>query len=409
MDRITALAVVESLKTGVPDEEHVLEYTAPIRLEKSPLREMQGHLDEVAQGISKVRFINGAYGEGKSHTLAILRKIALERGFAVSKFALEAQGVRFDMLDRVLARMVETLATKECPCSSADRTVLEQIIERWAAKTGDIDKALAGLELEPTLPDLQAALKSYARILRGEEPRDVEGRDRQELLRHWFMRGKAGLPARDRHLIGVQNNIDAGNARQFIEGLALFLRKVGHAGWVVLVDEQEIIPTLMTPRQRDKCNENLRVVLDTVNQKRPYRGMYYLFASAPEFFTDEERGVNAYPALRDRIVNAVLDLTSLDENEMFEVSHRLLNILDSGKPGQSVSPAVPDGTIRKFIAQLEDRFGSLRYKSRGFVQSFIALAERLAQDPEADPEPVIGDVLGTVFRSIDAKISEAYH
>jgi hypothetical protein len=195
--------------------------------------------------------------------------------------------------------MMETLNCADC--TAPGKTVLEQIIEHWGRQRKHIERDIDEVGLDPTLPDLRNVVVCYAKVMRGEEPREVSGVDRVELLRRWFMPAGANLTAQERRLIKVFNNISAGNARQMIEGVAVLLRGLGQAGWVVLIDEQEIVPMLLTPRQRRLCNQNLKVIVDTVNQSRPPRAIYYVFASGPDFFTDPTRGVNAYQALRDRI------------------------------------------------------------------------------------------------------------
>jgi hypothetical protein len=66
----------------------------------------------------------------------------------------------------------------------------------------------------------------------------------------------ANLTAQERRLVNVFNNISAGNARQMLEGLAVLFRGLDQSGWLVLIDEQEIVPTLLTTRQRNLCNDS---------------------------------------------------------------------------------------------------------------------------------------------------------
>jgi len=406
MDEVTAKRILEALRTGVPDQEHILEYTAPIRLESEPLSTMAAHLDEVAIGVSMTRFINGAYGEGKSHTLALLRRKALERNFAVSYFPLRVEGTRFDKMDRVLGEMIRTLSTQQYPRSVGQNTVFELIIKRWAEELDDVSRIIDDI-IDPNIPDLRDAVTTYARILNGQEPRELAGQDRVTLLRNWFMPGPAGLSKRQRELIHVVNNIGS-NADKFIEGLAIFFRSLGYAGWVVLVDEQEVVPTLMTETQRNRCNENLRLLLDAANQGMPPKGIYYVFASAPEFFTDQQRGVNSYPALAGRIrANAVLSLGNLNADEMRQVCMRLRNIFAASEPDLDIGSIFLDDDIALFTSAVEERYGAEKFKARGFVQSFVALMEKRLANPSEPIAPLIDDVSGTTFNAIYAQIAAA--
>lgn len=408
MDSVTAKAIVESLRRGIADQDHIRQYTADSRLERSPLREMRDHLKDVGQGISMIRFINGAYGEGKSHTLALLRQIALDKDFVVSEFPLETQGVRFDMFDRVLRKMIEVLATPDFRAPKDNKTVLELVIQKWAKQAEDIDDALDGMGLHPSMIDLRSAISLYGKILVGKEVRHTGGKDRLILLRHWFAPEPTKMRTADRRMIGVLNNVTPQNAGAVIEGLAVFFRGIGYRGWLVLIDEQEIVPTLMTPLQRKKCNENLRILVDTLNIQEPRRGFYYVFASAPEFFTDQERGVNAYPALKDRITNAVLPLTGMDADEMFEVAQRIQEIYRDTGEYPDRKQIVSDEDIRSFVEEIESRFGSVRYKARGFVQSFVSFIEERLGRPDALLTDLIDEVLGRTFGNIGAALSAAH-
>jgi hypothetical protein len=207
----------------------------------------------------------------------------------------------------------------------------------------------------------------------------------------------------------IYNNVTPQNARSVIEGMAVFFRGIGYAGWAVLVDEQEIVPTLMTERQRKLCNENLKILLDAANQQKPRRGLYYVFASAPEFFADQEKGVNAYPALRDRIItNAVLPLTGMDADEMSEVAQKIQQIYRDTGEYPDRKEIVSDEDIRSFVEEIESRFGSVRYKARGFVQSFVSFIEERLGQPRALLTDLIDEVLGRTFGKIGEAISAAH-
>ena len=193
-----------------------------------------------------------------------------------------------------------------------------------------------------------------------------------------------------------------------IEGLAVLFRGFGQAGWLVLIDEQEIVPTLLTTRQRSLCNQNLRVIVDSVNQSMPPRGMYYVFASGTEFFTDPDRGINTYPALRDRIKsNAVLKLPKMDYEEMVEVGRRLVSIAQSAEPESQVSALLTEPVIREFIVRLQKRYGALGYKVRGFVQALVNLARQAGQEKAEHISALMDPILEKTFQSIGDQISSA--
>ncbi|MBU0568550.1 ATP-binding protein [bacterium] len=297
IDQISTKRTIQSLRDGVPSPDHVLDYTSDSYLIESPVSDIVGHLKDIQEGLSIAEFLRGDYGEGKSHALSVIKELALKENFIVSQFALERRGTSFDFFERILSRLIEVMAVRD-KRHGDEGSVLDHIIETWAKKVNDIDnseqlRAIAGRDY-----DLDDALKLYGKIITGQKPRLQEGQDRIALLNRWFRRGETGLDAAERRLIHVRDNITSRNARTILNQLAVFFHEIGFSGWVILIDEQEIIPTLMSPKKRDSCNQNLRIVIDS-GPSTSY--LYYLFATSPEFFTDQKRGINSYPALKDRV------------------------------------------------------------------------------------------------------------
>jgi hypothetical protein len=90
-DRLGAVAVVESLRAGVPTRATTRELpdlrqpmTEQIRLD------LQG-FDGAMQVIPKGRLVWGQYGQGKTHALTAVEHIALDLGFAVSMVSLSRE------------------------------------------------------------------------------------------------------------------------------------------------------------------------------------------------------------------------------------------------------------------------------------------------------------------------------
>ena len=77
-----ARAIIESLRKGLVPTEYVAFFTVG---RQNWLRFVEEDLDGfIAEGGGKVRFINGDYGDGKTHFMSVIRQLALQKQFASS-------------------------------------------------------------------------------------------------------------------------------------------------------------------------------------------------------------------------------------------------------------------------------------------------------------------------------------
>jgi len=404
LTREEAQQILRCLRDGVPSPEHVMKYSDPQMLLEPPLTGIQAHLEDVARdGATIVRFLSGEYGAGKTHTLDITKELALQKNFLLSSFALEPRGVTFAYTERILAKLINTLAVDGKRSADASETVLQHVLTAWAKTDATEDVAQLVPEMA-THPDLRSVLNRWAAILR--EPGKTRG-DSQEhnsLANQWFQPGPTGLAAGERRRIGARRNLSAENALQTVELLAQFFRGIRHAGWVVLVDEQEIIPTLMTTRNRDLSNRTLRVLIDSTGKPC---GLYWLLATSPEFFTDRECGISAYPALKGR-AQEVLLLPPISASRMKNVGDRLVGICEIAFPDAGVRSRLTQELINGMASLIEADYPALGSRARGFVQSVVRLVDRLRENPQADLQQEMPKVVRDVFGEIEDQIQGAF-
>jgi hypothetical protein len=108
MDRNTAIAVIESLRSGIPTRASTRELPDARPDLTSKIAQ---DLDNFISGnYPKGRFIWGAYGQGKTHELTCIEHLALDRGFAVSRVTLsrELSGQHLFRLYGKLASSIKT-------------------------------------------------------------------------------------------------------------------------------------------------------------------------------------------------------------------------------------------------------------------------------------------------------------
>lgn len=109
-NRKQAIAVVESLRAGIPTRASTREL-ADLRASLTEL--IKQDLEQLAQGnIPQGRLVWGAYGQGKTHALTTVEHVALDLGFAVSRVSLSRE-VSCHHLFNFYGRVASTLRTPE--------------------------------------------------------------------------------------------------------------------------------------------------------------------------------------------------------------------------------------------------------------------------------------------------------
>jgi hypothetical protein len=233
--RFAARSAIEALRAGVPNSAGVraLGCDQP-RIE----REFLNQLDSVVEGATaEGMIVKGDFGTGKSHCLEYLREIALDRRFVVSRIYVNKETPLHDPV-KLFQGAAEgiTLPGRTGPAflEIANQLVFNsqpfREFERWA------NHAATGLDAR-----LPASLLLFERCAAEHEFRD-------QLIRFW---GGGKLPVSDvrsrlrqlgePYIPGHLSHRDlAGQRFRFASRL---MRAAGYAGWVVLIDEVELVGT----------------------------------------------------------------------------------------------------------------------------------------------------------------------
>jgi len=396
LDRARARRVINSLKDGVPAAGDISEYS-PVSNSLFDSR-IRRDLEEIEDGLfSKVLFLNGSYGEGKSHFLELVRHKGLNEGFVVSMFSISTRGISFDMIERVVAELVRTLSVKGKVSGDTRVSVLDYIIRSWVGRYPDFENILPAMGLEDR--DGQAGLLGLCRRVTNASLYSSE----IEILNRWFL-GHSHPRGDLIKQFGIYNHLTARNALPLLTCLAKFFKEAGYSGWIVLIDEQEIISTLLAPRRRELTDENIRLLID---QQSQLPGMYFLFATTDEFFTDAVGGVASYPALKTRITesNTVL-LPPLTENEVREIAHKIRDIYEIAFLGGS-RLEISDSQLNRCCELAHRRLMPVSARARTFVKSLIRILEAVKEDPKIDLQSRFDDIVEQTYDQVATEKEEA--
>ena len=153
-DRKSALAVVNSLRRGVPPEYHLESFSV---CRDELLAQFRQDLAATGSGSSRLRYIDADLGQGKTHLLKLLRSAAFGQDFIVSIVELSASQCPLYRLTDVYHRIVTGLRTRESPFEPA----LESIMERWLEKQRTTDPGERGRALARLPNGMQSALLAF--------------------------------------------------------------------------------------------------------------------------------------------------------------------------------------------------------------------------------------------------------
>jgi hypothetical protein len=240
------------LKRGVFPPDDIVDFTCGRGEQVSAIEHKLG---EVAEGASREIFVEGSYGEGKSHVLRLAEAIALTQGFAVCWVTLDGYQHAFNHPARYLHAFCENIRVKD----SAERG-LAALLRQWL-RTGRRDELIAWANRAPSwlgwatlqLLDIDEADARLVWLNAIVESRDIVYRT-----------------GRSRMLSTVG---------RFAE-VARLARAAGCSGVAYLFDELETVATLLgNARQRFLSYEVLNELCDS----RKHAHCCFVFAGTPDF------------------------------------------------------------------------------------------------------------------------------
>ena len=407
-----ASAVMNSLKGGVVPRIGLPYITVGREAEISALLH---DVDIIAEGGASFRFLCGKYGSGKTFLLQTLRSHCMDRGFVVADADLSPerrlQGTHGQGL-ATYKELIRNLSTKTRPEGGA----LGLILDRWisnvqaeaAAEAGysATDPRLAArteIRIREVITSLNELVHGFdfARLLTLYYQAYVQGDDDLKAkVIQWF-RGEYTTKTEARAALGVNIIITDDDWYEYIKLFAIFLKKAGYSGMLVLIDELVNIYKIPNSITRQYNYEKILTLYnDTLQGKAPYVG--FVFCGTPQCIEDPRRGIFSYEALRSRLSEGrfatdgmkdmlapIIRLVPLTNEELLVLTEKLAEI-------HSVLYDTPVRlTQEDRIAFLQAEFGRVgaaaHITPREVIRDFIELMDILYQNPEAEARSLIGD------------------
>jgi len=236
LDRIAALRAFEALRNGVPNRHavHALGCMQPAALDA--FQDGLGRLqqpDEPPPLVDGV-LIAGGFGTGKSHTLSYLEQQALERNFVVSRVVVSKETPLYDPAKLFLA------AVREAKLPKSRGALLDELALRLDYRSSNAASFVAWAKSEQPHGIVGATVAIH------ERSHDAELL--QQIVDYW-----AGEKLAVQAIRNGLRNLDLAKAFDVkavrledlapvrFEFTARLARAVGFSGWVILIDEVELI------------------------------------------------------------------------------------------------------------------------------------------------------------------------
>jgi BREX system ATP-binding protein BrxC/D len=294
-----ARAIIEGLRKGTVPTEYVPFFTVG---RKDWLKFIEEDLDSfIAIGGGKVRFINGDYGDGKTHFMSVIQQLALQKKFATS-FVVLTRDVPIHKFEVIYQEIVTQLRGNFEGIGI--RSAIKSWINEQSISEQDFEAVSSSLREIPNLGldfinALIGLLKMHFGVFEDNSSshntnEENENNDSEEILYQW-LEGKKVLK---KHLkkFNIFELLNKTNSKQFLQSLVAFLKMSNHKGLVLFFDELEIV-LAQGSSVRNAAYENIRLLMDNTEHSKY---LYLFFSLIPDVLLSE-KGFKSYDALWSRV------------------------------------------------------------------------------------------------------------
>ena len=367
----------------------------------------------IEDGGASFRFIVGKYGSGKSFLLQTIRNYAMDKNLVVADADLSPerrlQGTRGQGLS-TYKELIRNLSTKTRPEGGA----LTLILDRWISGVqtevlnennlsfGDSRaEALTEKKIREVISSLNELVHGFdfARLLTLYYRAYLSADDDMKAkVVKWF-RGEYSTKSEAKEQLGVNIIITDDDWYEYIKLFAVFLKKAGYGGLLILIDELVNIYKIPNSITRQYNYEKILTMYnDTLQGRAQYLGI--IMSGTPQCIEDTRRGVYSYEALRSRLAEGrfgrgeirdmlapVIKLAPLTYEELLVLTEKLADI---HAQLFGYEQTLTEKQLVSFIKIEFSRIGAdTSITPREVIRDFIELLDIIYQNPDADLEKLM--------------------
>jgi len=366
----------------------------------------------IADGGASFRFIVGKYGSGKSFLLQTIRNFVMDKNYVVVDADLSPERRLRGTKGQGLAtykELIQNMSTKTRPEGGA-RTL---ILDRWLNNIQNEVMQDSGLSfndngfifndieftslVERKIFDVINTLNEmvhgfdFAKLLNIYYKAHInDDNENKARVVKWF-RGEYTNKTEAKAELGVNIIITDDDWYEYIKLFAMFLKKAGYRGLLILIDELVNIYKIPNSITRQYNYEKILTMYnDTLQGKARYMGI--IMSGTPQCIEDTRRGIYSYEALKSRleegrfgrenlkdVLAPVIKLSPLTYEEMLVLIEKLSEI-HSGLFDYKTTLTQED--LIDFIKIEFGRIGAdINITPREVIRDFIELLNIAYQNP----------------------------
>lgn len=280
----------------------------------------------IKEGGSKIKFVTGQKGSGKSHLLKLTAELARQENYITAGFSAKEvwmhdfreiyveilhQSNLMECLKRCSYKIIENCGFdyQEVPENMTFMDYLAQNDLADAITRREIRLQLKSMFLENPLIDNNFAL-ACSLLTGGILGHPLLEEQNKELLLGW-LEGDRSVKITSLRSLGLSpSRITKVNARHMLRSLAQVIHMAGYAGLLVTVDDMEILLSRSslelihyTKLKREDTYESIRQLIDDIDS---LKNIMFLFAFDRELLDNDNAGIKSYQALWMRIQNEII-------------------------------------------------------------------------------------------------------
>ncbi|MDY0289883.1 MAG: DUF2791 family P-loop domain-containing protein [Sphaerochaeta sp.] len=306
----------------------------------------------IREGGSKIKFLTGQRGSGKTHTLNLVSSLAKSEGYVTVNFSAKQiwlndfrevyleilrQSNILDLLQRCSDKIVERMGynPRDILPGTTFIDLLGQQAMADALNRREIRQQLRQMFLDNPHLDNNFALACTLICggMLGHPSLEEQNRD---LLLDWMHGDKKIRVTTMRPLGLAPSKITKYNARNMLRSLSEVVTLSGYSGLLATIDNLEVLvdrsglnPMHYTKMKREDTYESIRQLIDDIDN---FKNIMFVFSFGRELLDNDNAGLKSYQALWMRIQNEIVgsrinkftDIVDLDQVADQEYSPALL-------------------------------------------------------------------------------------
>lgn len=324
----------------------------------------------IRNGGSKIKFVTGRSGSGKTHFLRLMSAIAQKENYKTVRFS--ARDVWMHDFKEIYVEIFH-----QCDILKCLEGVSRNLIREMGFDAGEIPEGMKfidylsqnGMGDALTKREIRTQLRQFflenpmmdnnfalaCSMLTGSIlGYPILEEQNQELLLAWLEGDRSVKLSQLRAMDFYPSRITKYNARHMLRSLAELIRMGGYSGLFITVDDMEVLisrsslePVHYTKMKREDTYESIRQLIDDIDSMK---NIMFVYAFDREMIDNENAGLKSYQALWMRIQNEIVgerfnrftDMVDLDRLAAQEYSPEVIvSISESLSHLQQSYPVLP--------------------------------------------------------------------